>query len=104
MRLKHVVSFLLIALIVAPVLAQDNVPTTESVSCWMELSEGLEEGTNVDCGYLIVPEDRNDPSSPTIKLAFAVLYDCLLRCHNEQKSGVTGVVRQYAAEAPRCAR
>ncbi len=74
MRLKYLVSVLLITLIVAPVLAQDNAPQTESTSCWFELGEGLEEGKNVDCGYLIVPEDRSNPSSQTIKLAYAVLH------------------------------
>ena len=74
MSLKYSVFLLLIALMAAPVMAQDKSPTTEPTSCWMELSEGLEEGTNVDCGYLIVPEDRTNPSSSTIKLAYAVLH------------------------------
>ncbi len=74
MSLKYSVFLLLFTLMFAPVLAQDIAPTTEPASCWMELSDGLVEGQNVDCGYLIVPEDRTDPSSATIKLAYAVLH------------------------------
>jgi len=74
MSFKYPVCFLLIALIFAPVLAQDKAPHTESASCWMTLPDGVEEGKNVECGYLIVPEDRTDASSPTIQLAYAVLH------------------------------
>lgn len=74
MSFKHTVLLLLVALMVAPVMAQDAAPHTESASCWMTLPDGMEEGKDVDCGYLIVPEDRTNPSSPTIKLAYTVLY------------------------------
>lgn len=74
MRWLLVSLVLMIGLLVSPVLAQDNAPTTESVDCWMPLPEGLVEGENVDCGYLNVPENRSDPSSQTIHLAFAVLH------------------------------
>lgn len=74
MRLRYVIFFLLIVFIITPVLAQDELPYAELTSCWMELPEGLLEGENLDCGYLFVPEDRSSASSPTIELAFAVLY------------------------------
>lgn len=63
-----------LVLMAAPVLAQDTVPRVEPASCWMELPDGVTEGENIDCGYLIVPEDRSDPNSPTIQLAYAILY------------------------------
>ncbi len=66
--------FLLLGLMVAPVLAQDSTPQVEWTACWMELPEGMVEGQNIDCGYLIVPEDRTYDSSTTIQLAFAILY------------------------------
>lgn len=74
MCFTHLAAFLLIALIVVPVAAQDSVPIVEYTSCWMELPNDVVEGDDVDCGYLIVPEDRSDPNSPEIELAFAVLY------------------------------
>jgi pimeloyl-ACP methyl ester carboxylesterase len=74
MRLIHVVFLLLMGLMVAPVLAQDPLPFIEPADCWMVLPDGVTEGDNLECGYLIVPEDRTNPSSPTIELAFAILY------------------------------
>ncbi|MBL8164130.1 MAG: alpha/beta hydrolase [Anaerolineae bacterium] len=65
---------LLLARLGSPVRAQGDLPYAESVNCWMELPDGLVEGENVDCGILYVPEDRSDPNSPTIELAFAILY------------------------------
>ena len=67
MRLIHFVSFLMVGLMVAPavapaiqpVLAQDTLPRVESASCWMALPDGVVEGDNIECGYLIVPEDRS---------------------------------------------
>ncbi|MCC6615112.1 MAG: alpha/beta fold hydrolase [Anaerolineae bacterium] len=62
------------ALLLAPVQAQDELPYVELADCWMGLPDGLVEGENVDCGLLYVPEDRTDPDSATIELAFAILY------------------------------
>lgn len=61
-------------LLAAPALAQDDLPGIEWVNCWMELPEGVVEGQAVNCGLLFAPEDRGDPSSPLIELAFAILY------------------------------
>lgn len=74
MRLKYLVLFLMIVLLVAPVMAQDESSGIEWVDCWMELPDTLVEGENVDCGYLNVPEDRSTADSNTIQLAFAVMY------------------------------
>ena len=86
MRLRHFISFLMIGLMIGlmvapavapavqPVLAQDTLPRAERVSCWMALPDDVVEGQDIDCGYLIVPEDRSSASSPTIQLAYAILY------------------------------
>jgi pimeloyl-ACP methyl ester carboxylesterase len=76
MRLKTALLLGLIcaALLAAPALAQDELPYAELADCWMELPDDLVEGENVDCGVLYVPEDRADPDSVTIELAFAILY------------------------------
>ncbi|MFN8420463.1 MAG: alpha/beta hydrolase [Anaerolineae bacterium] len=73
MRLFRCLLCLLILLMAAPVQAQDELPRLETTDCWMELPEGVIEGDNIQCGYLVVPEDRSDPDSPTISLAVAVL-------------------------------
>ncbi len=74
MRLKYYLFGLMFMLLMPPVLAQDAaVPRIEPQSCWMALPDGVVEGQNFDCGYLIVPEDRTNPSGPTIQLAYAVL-------------------------------
>jgi pimeloyl-ACP methyl ester carboxylesterase len=33
------------------------------------------EGASVDCGFVVVPEDHNDPEGPTINLALAIFRD-----------------------------
>jgi pimeloyl-ACP methyl ester carboxylesterase len=45
-------------------------PTFETTDCWFEVPEGIPP---IDCGYLVVPEDRSDPESPEIRLAVAIL-------------------------------
>lgn len=41
-------------------------------SCPFPLGGGYVAGKNVRCGYLTVPEDRTNPSSPKIRLAVAI--------------------------------
>jgi len=50
-----------------PTFAQNNAPVFEPADCQF----ALPEGQTVDCGYLIVPEDRSNPDSPTIRLHVA---------------------------------
>jgi pimeloyl-ACP methyl ester carboxylesterase len=51
--------------------AQDSVPRFEAVDeCWMN---DLPEETAIECGYVVVPEDRSNPDSPTIQIAVAIL-------------------------------
>ncbi len=46
----------------------------EPGACPFNLPSGLIEGKTIECGYLVVPEDRSDANSPTIRLAVAVLH------------------------------
>ncbi len=45
----------------------DSVPRFESTTCWFDEPPGQE----VECGYLIVPEDRSQADGRTIRLAVA---------------------------------
>src|SRR5262245_3960847 len=55
--------------IALPVAAQDSsVPRFEESACPFDVPSGQ----NPTCGYLIVPEDRGNPDSGTIKIAAAV--------------------------------
>jgi pimeloyl-ACP methyl ester carboxylesterase len=46
--------------------------TFEKVPCPFALPEGQVEGKTVECGYLTVPENRDDPQSRKIRLAVAI--------------------------------
>jgi len=41
--------------------------------CTVEVPEGLVEGTDIQCGFLTVPEEHANPGGPTIQLAVAIL-------------------------------
>ncbi len=49
-------------------------PIFEQAACPFKLPPGQVEGRTVECGYLIVPEDRSDPASLTIRLAVAIFH------------------------------
>ena len=51
----------------------EPVATFEEAPCPFELPRGQVEGETVECGYLVVPEDRGDPDSRDIRLAVAIL-------------------------------
>jgi pimeloyl-ACP methyl ester carboxylesterase len=51
---------------------QEPVATFEEAPCPFELPSGHVEGETVECGHLIVPEDRADPDSRDIRLAVAI--------------------------------
>ncbi len=47
----------------------DALPRLEPADCWFNVAEGM----TVECGYVVVPEDRSDPANEaTIRLAVAV--------------------------------
>lgn len=46
----------------------------EPVACMFALPEGYVQGRNVDCGYLVVPEQRDRSDSRTIRLAVAIFH------------------------------
>jgi ABC-type multidrug transport system ATPase subunit/pimeloyl-ACP methyl ester carboxylesterase len=49
------------------------MPSFEAGSCPFEIPASAEEVA--ECGFVIVPEDHNDPEGPTIRLAVAVIKD-----------------------------
>jgi len=51
--------------------ATDAVPRFESAPCSFPLTTGQTEGTNVTCGFVVVPEDHANPTGRTIRLATA---------------------------------
>jgi pimeloyl-ACP methyl ester carboxylesterase len=50
----------------------DDVPRFEPAACMFELPDGAVEGENLECGYLVVPEEHANPTGPTIRLAVAI--------------------------------
>ena len=49
--------------------AQEPVPCFEAAPCEIAVPPGL----NIECGYLVVPEDRSHPQGRTIRLGVAIL-------------------------------
>ncbi|MEP7286607.1 MAG: alpha/beta fold hydrolase, partial [Chloroflexota bacterium] len=57
-----------------PTLAQTAaIPRFEPSACKFDIPNNLQEGKNLHCGFVIVPEDHSKPDGPTIKLAIAQL-------------------------------
>ena len=54
--------------------AAESAVTFEPAPCPMQLPSGQTDGETVECGYLVVPEDRADSDSDTIRLAVAILH------------------------------
>ena len=50
----------------------DIIAHFEKSKCQFPLQTGFVDGQNVHCGFLVVPEDRNDPHSASIQLAVAI--------------------------------
>ncbi len=59
---------ILILGLVLPAAAQDTVPRFESADCMFTVPAGQEP----ECGYLVVPQNRSDPTGKTIKIALAI--------------------------------
>ena len=49
-------------------------PVFEEAACPFDIPPGQVEGQTVECGYLVVPEDRSVPEARTIRLAVAVFH------------------------------
>lgn len=73
---RVLLAFMLL-LLAAPTAAQEKVPRFEAGDCSFTVPSGQEP----ECGYLIVPENRSQSDSPTIKLAVAIF-----RSANPQKA------------------
>jgi pimeloyl-ACP methyl ester carboxylesterase len=64
----------------SPTAEPTTEPTAEtpaafmSAPCPMQLPAGQVEGDSVECGYLVVPEDRADPDGGELKLAVAIFH------------------------------
>jgi pimeloyl-ACP methyl ester carboxylesterase len=61
---------------VQPVLAapaQAGVPRYEKGPCTVKIPAGVQEGTDLECGKLIVPELYEAPEGPTISLAVVII-------------------------------
>lgn len=85
MKIKVLISILLVLVLAGcgqPKATQTPVrptaapgqPVFEEASCPFELPYGQVEGRTVECGYLLVPENREDPDSATIRLAVAIFH------------------------------
>lgn len=53
--------------------AGGKAPRFEQAACPFPLGPGEEDGKNVQCGYLIVPEEHANPKGKTLRLAVATL-------------------------------
>jgi pimeloyl-ACP methyl ester carboxylesterase len=49
----------------------EQVPTFEPERCPFDVPSGAE----IECGFVVVPEDHDDPSGPTIRLAVVIIRD-----------------------------
>jgi hypothetical protein len=54
--------------------AQAGEPTFEPAECPFGMPAGQVEGETVDCGYVVVPENRTNPDSRSIRLAVAIFH------------------------------
>lgn len=50
--------------------ARENVPRFEPANCPFEGAEGRDD---IQCGYLVVAENRNKPDGRTLRLAVSIL-------------------------------
>ena len=50
-------------------------PTFEPEPCPFDLPPSMIEGDDVDCGFVVVPADHQDPSAGTLRLAVVVVRD-----------------------------
>jgi pimeloyl-ACP methyl ester carboxylesterase len=63
------IALVLCAICLTPAAIARNSPRFDPIQC----PEGFPQLTNARCGYLVVPEDRSQPSSRTIQLFVAII-------------------------------
>src|SRR5260221_2060194 len=56
-----------------PVQAQGSKANFEKTACKFDMPQGMTEGKDVQCGFMVVPEDHAKPDGATIKLAVAIV-------------------------------
>ena len=66
-------SLVVVAAIAIPA-AGTAEPLFEPRACEFQMPPGQVEGVSVECGYLVVPENRADPDSRSIRLAIAIFH------------------------------
>ena len=79
-KLLFYTCFIITVLLIKPLgisLAQNNTPRFEPEPCatfdvFQDAPDAV-EGTDVECGYLIVPEQRVEPTDKTIKLGLVII-------------------------------
>ena len=71
-RVMRCLTVLISCLLIIPgmVCAQEDVPRFERASCPFEGAEGR---TDIECGYLVVAENRDKPDGRTLRLAVSIL-------------------------------
>lgn len=65
------------------VYAQSNPAEIIPIDCPFPLPDGQLEGETIDCGLLLVPEDRTNPNTPQIEIAFTILYSTGVSVRND---------------------
>jgi ABC-type multidrug transport system ATPase subunit/pimeloyl-ACP methyl ester carboxylesterase len=64
------------AVIAAPTeVSTAKLSAFEETLCFFEVPAGAVEGENVQCGFVIVPEDHSNPDGPTIRIAVVIIKD-----------------------------
>ena len=92
--LRAVLVLLIAALGISNLNAQDYEPVFEGADCWFETPESVP----VDCGYLVVLEDRSKPDGRTVRLATAIFRapggnpepDPIIQLHGGPAGGALG--------------
>lgn len=60
------------ALIPAPARALGSPPVATSMRCPFKIDKGLRAGKDVVCGYVVVPENHDQPGTRTVKIPYAI--------------------------------
>lgn len=68
MRVLSITLLICLFFISMPIYSQDTAPIFEETECPFDIPNGQ----TVDCGYLTVPENRNNPDSAMIRLAVGI--------------------------------